>query len=187
MLPQDGDLERMADMAGEEMAARGGGGGGGGGGSGGGERETGRSNYEIHSVFKEGFAAMPETTSFLLLLLFSFFKHASTSTASEFVLNFGKFSGKRLREVPQNYIHWIIREKVYLGKPDLMKALSDMKKLDPPPPKKIAPPPTTGSTTPAPSSQASDAMADAQSQHERRPSASPAPGTIDYFLKRDKT
>jgi uncharacterized protein (DUF3820 family) len=38
-------------------------------------------------------------------------------------LNFGKYEGKTLKEVPGNYVEWLIQEGVYKGRKDLADAL----------------------------------------------------------------
>ena len=40
-----------------------------------------------------------------------------------YILDFGKYKGKKLNEVPTSYLEWIIKEKIHTTNPSLMTAL----------------------------------------------------------------
>ena len=46
------------------------------------------------------------------------------------LIPFGKYRGKRVTEVPRSYLEWVVREKVYANRPELIAALVSLKLLD---------------------------------------------------------
>ena len=53
----------------------------------------------------------------------------SCVSGGDYILGFGKHKGAALRDIPPSYVEWMVREKVYGGRPQLEAALSDMKLL----------------------------------------------------------
>ena len=52
-----------------------------------------------------------------------------TDCKGEYIFEFGKHQGKSIKQVPHEYLEWIVRERVYLGKPHLIEALKSLKQL----------------------------------------------------------
>ena len=53
----------------------------------------------------------------------------SLPEAAKCFITFGKHRGKRVSEVPRTYLEWIVRERVYANRPDLVAALRSLKLL----------------------------------------------------------
>ena len=51
------------------------------------------------------------------------FSPSEQKEAAEHVIKFGKHSGKQLKDIPPQYLEWVLREGVSKGKPGLTKAL----------------------------------------------------------------
>ena len=54
--------------------------------------------------------------------------------ADLYILDFGMHAGKRLRDVPSNYVDWLIGKEVYTSRPALATALRALGRLDAPGP-----------------------------------------------------
>ena len=50
--------------------------------------------------------------------------------AAQFKLTFGKHRGMRVSDLPKNYLEWLVREKVYTNRPELIAALCSLKMLN---------------------------------------------------------
>ena len=41
----------------------------------------------------------------------------------DYIFDFGRYNGKKWKDVPRGYLDWLIREKVWENKPNLKMAL----------------------------------------------------------------